>query len=291
MIESTVCVTGASGQLGRRVIELLLAAGSAGSIIAATRSPEKIADLAEQGVTVRFADFDQPAYLPDAFAGVDRLLLISTTTIDDGRTRQHTNAIEAASQAGVKHIVYTSLINPIDTPVTLAPSHAATEAALATSSLGWTVLRNNIYLESAVQSVQQALQMGGKLANAVGDGRQAFVAREDCAQAAAAALLDGFDGRRTLDITGAEALSPTDLARLASQITGTAVEYLPLTAEALRQNLTAVGLPTPVIDLVVSFDEAAAQGKFENVSPDFQTLTGRQQLRAADLLAKQLAKS
>src|SRR5262249_19713219 len=139
---STLLVTGASGHLGRRVLELLLEAG-AGQIIAATRTPEKLADFAQRGVVVRHADFDDPASLAEAFKGAERLLLISTDAIGTPglRIQQHTNAIKAAEEAGVSHVVYTSLINPEPgTPIAIAPDHYGTEQALAQSKLGFTVL-------------------------------------------------------------------------------------------------------------------------------------------------------
>ena len=287
MSQATLFVSGASGHVGRQVIELLLEAGAAGRIIAGTRTPEKLADLSARGVEVRYADFHDPASLQTAFQGADRLLLISTDQLD-GRTRQHVNAVEAADSVGVKHVVYTSIINATDTPVTLADSHAATEAALEASKMGWTVLRSNIYLEQAATSLQQALQFGGKLYSAAADGRQAFIAREDCARAAASALLSNFEGRRTLDITGSEALSQADLAAIATQITGTPVEYVPLPLDVHKQNLSNAGLPPFVVDLVASFDQATAEGKFENVSPDFKALTGRDPRRALDVLTEQV---
>lgn len=288
MSEATLLVTGASGQLGRRVIDLLLESGvSAGRIVAATRTTDKLADLSAQGVVVRRADFDDPSSLREAFAGADRLLLISTNVIsDDGRRiRQHVNAVEAADAVGVRHVVYTSLINATDTPVTLAVDHAATEAALESSGLGWTVLRENIYAEMLIGTVQQALQLGGKIYSGAGEGRNAFVTREDIARAAVAVLLSDFDGRRTLDITGGEALSQSDVAAIATQITGTPVEYVPLPLDVLKQNLTGAGLPPVIVEMIASFDTATAQGKFAAVSGDFKALTGRDPQRVADFLA------
>src|SRR5215217_4903439 len=199
----TLLVTGASGHLGQRVIELLLEA-NAGHVIAATRTPEKLAHLAARDVEVRKADFGDPSSLAVAFAGVDRLLLISTDALDgtDRRQVQHRNAINAAAQAGVKHVVYTSLTNPEpSSPIAIAPDHYATEQALAASSLDWTVLRNNLYADLFLQSLPHAVATG-QLVAASGTGGAGFVTREDCARAAAAALAASSSGRTTLDITG-----------------------------------------------------------------------------------------
>ncbi len=286
----TLLVTGASGQLGRRVVELLLGKGEK-AIVAATRTPEKLADFAARGVDVRKADFDDPALLATAFAGVDRLLLISTdmVMVPGHRINQHRNAVKAAEDAGVKHVIYTSLMNPgPDSPVTLAPDHDATEKALEASQMGWTVLRENIYTEGVLGVIKQAIQLGG-LYSAAGDGRTAYITREDCAQCAAAVLASSFEGRRTLDITGPEALSRADMAAIASEISGKTIPYVPLTVEVLKQNLLAAGLPQPIADLVASFDAGIAKGQFEAVTNTVEELTGRKPVGVADFVAAQRA--
>lgn len=285
MTQSTLLVTGASGHLGRRVVELLLEA-QAGNIIATTRTPEKLAEFSQRGVTVRHADFDDPASLAEAFKGADRLLLISTDAVGvpGKRLNQHRNAIKAAEEAGVKHVVYTSLINPgPDSPVLLAPDHHGTETALEESKLGWTVLRENIYTEVLLGGLIQAVQLGG-LYNAAANGKAAYITREDCARAAAAALTSSFEGRRTLDITGPEALSQTELAALASQISGKEIPYVPLELEALIQNMVNAGLPRPVAEIYASFDTAIAQGKFSAVTNTVEELTGRKPISISEFL-------
>lgn len=284
--QPVLLVTGASGQLGRRVVELLLAA-NAGPIIATTRTPEKLADFVARGVTVREASFEAPETLAQAFAGADRLLLISTDAVDgtDRRARQHVTAVRAAQAAGVKHVIYTSLTNPgPDSPVLLAPDHYATETALSESTLGWTVLRNNVYADMLPQSLAQAVQLG-QLFSAAGDGRIGYVTREDCAQAAAAALASDFEGRRVLDITGPAAVSQAELAELASQLSGKPVTYVPLPVPVLVENLVAAGLPPFVAELLTSFDAAAAQGCLDVASGDFEQLTGHRPTPVADFLA------
>lgn len=283
---TTLLVTGASGNLGRRVVELLLEAGTApGNIIATTRTPDSLADFANRGVIVRRADFDDPGSLAEAFAGADRLLLISTSIFGEQRVRQHLAAVNAAEDAGVKHVVYTSLMNPgPDSPVVLAPDHHATETALSDSGLSWTVLRENLYAETLIQTLSQAVQMG-QLFSAAGDGKAAYITREDCARASAAALVSSFEGRRTLDITGPEALSQADLAALASNLTGKPVTYVPLETKVMIDNMVAVGLPPFIAELLVSFNTAIAQGKFATVSSAVADLTGKAPISVADFLA------
>ena len=273
----TLLVTGASGHLGRRVLELLLEA-NAGSIVAATRSPEKLADFAERGLETRYASFDEPDSLSQAFAGADRLLLISTDVAGQGdrRVNQHRAAVKAAEEAGVRHVLYTSITNAAaDTPIILALDHYGTEQALEESTLGWTFLRNNIYTDMLIGSINQALQFGGKLFAASGEGKTAYVTREDCARAAAAALASSFEGRRILDITGPEALTQYDVARIVSKITGQSITYVPLDFETLVGNMVSAGLPRPMAEGYASFDRGTAQGKLDVVSDDFEKVTGR----------------
>ncbi len=290
MSENTLLVTGASGHLGQRVLQLLVEAG-AGKIIAATRTAEKFADF--QGVTARYADFNDAATLAKAFAGVDRLLLISTDAVDgtDLRLKQQTTAVKAAEEAGVKHVIYTSIIHPgPESPVKLSPDHHGTETALANTQMGYTFLRNNIYADLQVGSLARAVGMG-QLFSAAGDGKAAYVTREDCAKAAAAALADDFSGRRALDITGPDALSQADLAAIASRVTGKPVTYVPIELEALIQGMVGAGLPRPLAEIYASFDTAIAQGIFAEVSDDFETLTGQKRIHVADLLAEQMAQA
>lgn len=284
----TLLVTGASGHLGRRVLELLLAAGET-QLIATTRTPEKLADFAARGVQVRAATFDEPDSLRAAFTGAARLLLISTDAlgVPGLRERQHSTAIEAAGAAGVKHVIYTSLVNPVNTPITLAPDHAATEAALEASTLGYTVLRNNVYADGLPGMLTQALGMGGKLFSAVGDEKIAYVTREDCARAAAAALAASFEGRRILDVTGPEAISHVELAAIGTAVYGQPITYIPLTVEVMTQQLVQAGLPEPIAQLIVSFDAAGAQGKLNGVSTAVKDLTGQPAMRMADFIASQ----
>ncbi len=277
MTTPTLIVTGAAGHLGRRVVELLLEKSLEARLVATTRAPEKLADLAARGVEVRAADFDRPETLAAAFAGGDRLLLISTDVVGQGdrRLNQHRNAVSAAQAAGVKHVVYTSLTRPEPgTPITLAPDHHGTEQALAASTLDWTVLRNNVYTDGLLGSLPRAVATGQWLA-AAGDGRTAFVTREDCARVAAAALAADRAGRSVLDITGPAAVSHAEIAAIAAELTGKPVTYVPVPAEGLAAGLAQAGLPGFVVDLIVSFDLATAQGFLLGATTTVADLTGK----------------
>lgn len=273
--QPTLLVTGASGQLGRRAAELLLEA-KAGKIVAGTRNPEKIKDLAASGAEIRKVDFDDPA-LAESFKGVDRLLLISTDALDTPgkRLAQHKAAIEAAKKAGVKHIVYTSMPKPEPgSPIPFAPDHFGTEQALAESGIGWTVLRNSWYQENLFHSLPQVLA-SGKWFSAAGDGKVAHVSREDAAYAAAAALAAQPNGNARYDITGSDLLTTKDIAKLASEATGKPIEVVNVTDEQLTQGMIAAGMPAFLAPVFASFDTNTRNGNIAIASDAVQKLTGR----------------
>lgn len=270
--KQTLLVTGASGQLGRRVLELLLQAGHS-AIIAATRTPEKLADFAAQGVVVHAADFDDEASLVSAFTGADRMLLISTDAIGR-RLPQQRGAIAAAAKAGVKHVLYTSWVEPnIALPKVMADHHG-TERALIESGLDYTLLRNNLYTDGLLASLPSAIA-SGQLFTSAGDGAIAYVTREDCARAAASALASTQGGHNAYAITGPEALTQTQVAQIASEITGKTITAINLPPEQLKVGMVGAGLPEFVADLLLEFDLAAKQGLAANVSKDVEKLTGR----------------
>ena len=283
----TVAVTGASGQLGMRVADLLLARLAPGDVVLLTRSAEALVAHAERGAAVRRADFDEPSSLVDALAGVDRLLLISA--VDLGRrAAQHRAAIEASEAAGVRHVLYTSIPNPESGTAAAAPSHLATEQALRDSGLAWTFLRNNLYAEFQVPVVAQAIE-SGRLVTSAGDGRTAYVSRDDCAAAAAAALVqDGHEGR-AYDITGPDAIAPQDLAALATELGGRPVEVVQVDDDALIAGMVEGGTPEFVARIVASFPAAAREGQLGSVSSAVDDLTGTPARSLRDIVAAHLA--
>jgi NAD(P)H dehydrogenase (quinone) len=271
----TLLVTGASGHLGGRVVELLLEK-KAGTVIAGARDPTKVADLAAKGAEVRVIDFDKPETLAEGLTGVDRLLLVSTNTLPTRKVQQR-RLVEAAAKAGVKHVVYTSAPAPQPSAKSLiADSHYWTEQALAASTLpGWTVLRNNIYAEIILLGLANALK-SGQLYTATGSAGRNYVTREDCAAAAAAALADGFDGKRILDVTGPAPVTQDEIAALASAIAGKTVTHVPLPPDALRQGLIDAGLPDFYADALVAFDVDAAAGYHAITTPAVTDFAGRE---------------
>lgn len=273
--QPTLLVTGASGQLGRRAVEILIEKG-AGKIVAGTRNPEKIKDLAAKGAEIRKVDFDDPA-LAESLKGIDRLLLISTDALDTPgkRLQQHKAAIAAAKKAGVKHIVYTSMPKPEPgSPIPFATDHYGTEQALEESGLGWTVLRNSWYQENLFHSLPQVLA-SGKWFSAAGEGKVAHVSREDAAYAAAAALAAAPSGNTRYDITGAELFSTKEIAKLASEATGKPIEIVSVSDEQLTQGMIAAGMPAFLAPVFASFDTNTRAGNIAIASDAVQKLTGR----------------
>jgi len=267
-------VSGASGQLGRATAELLLAAGA--NPILVTRTPEAVADL---GGETRFGDYDEPGSLRDAYAGAERLLLISGSDLET-RTEQHRAAIAAAAAVGVRHVVYTSGLNPEPpNPAVTSPSHHATERALAASELAWTVLRDSLYSEYQVPEAAQAIA-AGTLTHNRGDGQIAYISRQDCAAVAAEVLTGSGHERRVYDVTGPELFTARELARLYGELGGREVRDEALDDEAFTELLVgASGGGDDAharygAELVASFGRSIREGCMASRSDVVTRLTG-----------------
>ena len=271
-------ITGASGQLGRRAAERVLAAAAAEDVILTTRTPDALASFAERGAAVRRADFAEPRTLSAAFAGAERMLLVSATDLA-ARTAQHRAAIDAAKAAGVRHVIYTSGLRPEPpNPAVVAPSHYATEQALAQSGLAWTVLRNSLYADYQLPEAERALHAGVLVHNR-GRGAAAYVAREDCAAAAAAVLLgDGHDGA-VYDITGSEAFTADGLAALYADLGGRPVRAQALDDAAFIAALVGGATGDDHLrygaELVASFGRSIREGYMSACTDHVAILTER----------------
>lgn len=252
-------LTGASGQLGRLVLKHLLTQVPANQVIAITRSPEKLADLAAQGVIVRHADFSNPATLPAAFEGVTRLLIISTDIVGQ-RVAGHKAAITGAIAAGVDHIVYTSApkADP-DSSNPILADHGQTELALAASGVKWTALRNSFYSE-ILKGTVDLLLVDGQLLIPEGQGKHSWVTREDCARAAAGALAGRLADLGPVDVTGPEALSFADLAPRLSRLSGRTITAQPLPDNEIIARVVAKGIPADVAGFMIGFASRIARG-------------------------------
>lgn len=285
-----ILVTGAGGGLGRKVVELLLSRHEGDHIVAVTRKPEGLADLAARGVDVRRADFDDEESLHSAFAGAERALVISTDVLDKPghRALQHARAFRALATAGAKHVAYTSIINPFNSRIQISKDHADSETALAHSGVSYTVLRNNIYSHMLFQSLGRAVATG-KLVDARANGRVGYVTRDDVAAVAAAVLAEAPGGNQTLDVTGPQSLAGDDIAALVSEITGREVEHVSVPLAALIDGMVQHGLPRPLAELFASFDTGIAAGELDVASDVVRRFAGHEPQSLADYLRQNQA--
>lgn len=283
-----IAVTGATGQLGRLVIEALLKTVPAAQIVAAVRSPEKASDLAARGVQIRPADYNDPATLDAAFAGVEKLLLISSNELGK-RGVQHRAAIDAARRAGVELIAYTSVLHADTSPLGLAGEHRETEAALRESAVPFVVLRNGWYTENYTGSLAPVLEHGALLGDS-GDGRISSAARADYAEAAAAVLTRVEQAGRIYELAGDTAYTLTDFAAEVARQAGKAVVYRNTSETEYKAALIGVGLPEPVAQLIADSGSGAAKGALFDDSHQLSTLLGRPTTSLATVVAAALAK-
>lgn len=277
-----IVVTGASGQLGRMVIEELLHKLPAGQIVAVVRSPDRVQDLADRGVQVRQGDYDQPETLKAALKGADKLLLISSNQVGR-RFEQHKAVIEAAKRAGVKLLAYTSILHADTSPMGLAGEHKQTEALLKASGIPLVLLRNGWYTENYTASIPAALQHGVFLGSA-GDGRIASAARADYAAAAAAALLRDDQAGKVYELAGDEAYTLSGLAEEVSRQSGQTVTYRNLSEGDFKAALIGAGLPEWVAGMLAESDIGASKGGLFDDQRQLSRLIGRPTTPLASLV-------
>ena len=268
----SVVVTGATGQLGRLAVEALLRRGvDPQSITATGRRTETLADLAERGVTVRAASYDDEASMRGALAGAQTLLLVSGSEVGQ-RVRQHRNVVEAARAAGIGLVAYTSIAKADTSTLLLAEEHRTTERLLAESGLSHVLLRNSWYIENYTAQVPVYLEHG--IAGAARDGRVSAATRADYAEAAAAVLVEDGHAGRTYEL-GGPAFSMTELAQVVSEVSGRPVTCTDLPVEAYTQVLVGAGLPEPVAAVYADGDRGVADGELLVETDDLERLLGR----------------
>jgi NAD(P)H dehydrogenase (quinone) len=284
-----ILVTGATGKLGRLIVQGLLEKGIAASSLAAlARTPPKASDLASRGVQVRQGDYADPKSLEVALGGVDRLMFVSSSELG-ARAPGHRNVIAAAKKAGVKHILYTSVLNADRSPMELAADHRSTEAALRESGVPFTLLRNGWYFENYTENLGSALEHGVVL-GAAGDGRYAMATRKDYADAAVAVLTSTRDeGGKIYELGGAPSVSLSELALEVGRQANTSVAYVNLPVAEYEQKLQSFGLPPFIAHLLADSDAAAARGFLDTSSGDLQRLIGRVTTSLADAVRAALS--
>jgi len=277
-------VTGVTGQLGRIVVEKLKEKVSAESIVALVRTPDKAAGL---GVEARAFDYSKPENLVTSLQGIDYLLLISSSEVGQ-RTLQHGNVINAAKQAGVKWIVYTSLLHADKSSLSLAEEHLATEAALKASGISHTVLRNGWYTENYTGSVKGAVAAGAFIGSA-GNGKIASAARADYAEAAVAVLTGEGNVGKVYELAGDEAYTLTDLAAEISRQTGKNIPYNNLSEAEYANILKSLGLPEGLAQAIAGWDVGASKDDLFDDTKQLSALIGHPTTSLAKVVADALA--
>jgi NAD(P)H dehydrogenase (quinone) len=262
-----IVVTGATGQLGRHVVEGLRQQGV--KFAAGVRNTS--ADLGD--VEVRELDYNRPETIEPALRGAEKVLLISGSEVGQ-RVAQHTAVVDAAKKVGVQHIVYTSAPHADTSPLVLAPEHKATEEAILASGIPHTFLRNGWYHENYVETFKLGAQTG-EIVGATGDGRVASAARKDFADAAVAVLTQPGHENKVYELTGDVAWTSAELAEEIGKVAGRPVTYRNVSVEELQQHLTTVGLPPEVAGFVAAIDANIADGLLGHTPGELRALIGR----------------
>lgn len=287
-----IIVTGATGRLGRLIVDKLLERIAPDRIGVSVRDPDKVADLHAAGVRVRRGDYDGPAGLRHAFDGAEQLLVVSSNAAARGGdpVAQHRNAITAAQAVGARRIVYTSHMG-VNARSAFPPmrDHAATEAVLAEAGIAWTALRNGFYAESGADLIGEGLKTG--VVETPADGPVSWTTHADLAEAAAIVLTDEgrFDGP-TPPLTAAAALDLADLAAVASELLGRLVRREEISDDALRAKMAARSAPGPAVDIALGLYAAARAGEFAAVDPTLERLLGRKPADMRNVIAARVAR-
>lgn len=283
---SKILVTGATGGLGKAVVENLLKTERPDQLTVLARDPAKAADLQAQGVTVKQGDYNDYASLVAAFAGIDKLFLVSSNDIPN-RVAQHTNALNAAKEAGVKHVVYTSFQRKTEDGSSaawfIAEAHLATEKLLKESGLAYTILRNALYFEVLPLFMGPVLETN-TLYLPAGEGKCAYASRADMAAAGAAVLTGTGHENQSYELSTNEALSFGDIANILSDLSGKKIQYVSPSAEEFGTQLAAAGVPAEAIQMTAGFSVAIEQGEFNFPSTTLEKLLGRKPESAKEFL-------
>lgn len=277
-------VTGATGKLGRKVVETLLRTVPASQLAVSVRNPDKAEDLRARGVDVRHGDFDVPETLDKAFAGIDRLLIISADGDNETRIRQHTNAVEAAARARVGFIAYTSLGNAAESKLFLAPPHQAAEQAILKTGIPYSFLRNNWYLENEIPSIQGVLA-GAPWVTSAESGKVGWALQQEYAEAAAAVLAGEGHENTVYELSG-KPLTQAELVTALGDVLGKEVPLQQVDDEQYADIMKQAGVPEFALPIVVGIQQGIREGQLEIESQDFEKLLGRPLTPIAKALAQ-----
>jgi NAD(P)H dehydrogenase (quinone) len=268
-----ILVTGATGKLGTQVVEALLKTIPSSQLAVSVRNPEKTEGLKARGVEVRHGDFDRPETLDSAFAGIDRLLIISTDGDIETRIRQHTNAVAAAQRAQVGFIVYTSIVNASESKLFLAPVHRVTEEAIIQTGIPYSFLRNNWYLENEIGSIQGVLA-GAPWFTSAGNGKAGWALRQDYAEVAAAVLAGNKHENTIYELSG-KLMTQEELVSVIGTVLGKEVAVQQVDDAKYAEIMIGAGVPDFVIPILVGIQKGNREGALEIESNDFEKLLGR----------------
>ncbi|WP_417898137.1 SDR family oxidoreductase [Bacillus haimaensis] len=266
-------VTGATGKLGSKVVEALLETVPADQLAVSVRNPEKAEGLRARGVEVRQGDFDQPETLDAAFAGIDRLLIISADGDNEARIRQHTNAVAAAERAQVKFIAYTSIGNARDSKMFLAPPHQAAEEAILKTGIPYSFLRNNWYLENEIPSIQ-GVMAGAPWVTSAGTGKIGWALQQEYAEAAAIVLAGNGHENTVYELSG-KLLTQEEFAAALGTVLGKEVAVQQVDDETYAEIMKGAGVPEFLLPFLVAIQQGIREGELEVESNDFEKLLGR----------------
>lgn len=284
-----ILVTGATGKLGSKVVEALLKKVSADQLAVSVRNPQKAEGLRSLGIEVRHGDFDQPETLEKAFAGIDRLLIISADGDNETRIRQHTHAVEAAAKAKVGFIAYTSVGNAQESTLFLAPVHSHTEKAIQATGIPYSFLRNNWYLENEMSSIQGVLA-GAPWVTSAGEGRVGWALRADYAEAAAAVLAGSGHENTIYELSG-QPLTQGEFAAALGTVLGKEVPVQQVDDATYGEIMKGAGVPDFVIPMLVAIQADIRKGSLDLASSDFEKLLGRPATPLAEALPKLVAEA
>lgn len=272
-IQMKLLVTGATGKLGSKVVETLLKTVPSSQLVVSVRNPERAEGLRSQGIEVRHGDFDKPETLYTAFAGIDRLLIISADGDNETRIRQHTDAVAAAERAGVKFIAYTSLANATESKNLMAPPHVVTEAAIIKTGIPYTFLRNNWYLENEIGSIHGAMA-GSPWVTSAGEGKVGWALQQDYADAAAKVLSEDGHENRVYELSG-QLLTQEELVNALGVVLDKEIPIQQVNDETYAEIMKGIGLPDFVIPIVVGIQDSIRNGSLAVESNDFEKVLGR----------------
>lgn len=273
-----ILITGATGHLGKAAVDFLLKKISASEIAVLVRDTSKASDLLAKGVDVRQGDYDDYASLVKAFKGIDKLYLVSGSDIVK-RSQQQANAVKAAKEAGVQHVVYTSFQRNNETessPIALvAKAHIDTEKLLKASGLTYTILKHSLYMDMLPIFIGDKVLQTGTIFQPAGEGKVSFASRLDMAEAAATILTTSGHENKSYEISGNSSYSYNDVAKIITEVSGKKITYVSPSQETFQAELTKAGVPAEYIGLFASFSEAIKQGEFDKPDATLEKLLGR----------------